>query len=250
MGRAASRQVCDALASPGFPASLTGDRLVHMQGLAQRAASTFPPPFVHPTGQEEEPFVPTEEGNRAMAIGAAAVARAPKVPTVTVARARFSPFPFSRQRTEEELGGIDGVFTLFACHYRRMFEDPRMRVLFDTRHDDTNVSALEHGKRIGSAMADQWFGTSFYQSLGRDSSLAAIQIGPSHARAKQCPMRPREHRRSGMFTVAQRNTWLGYAWMGAEDIGTSEEFRDQMVDWIAGNLGFMGEFLNEDGASL
>lgn len=120
MGRSASRQVCDALASPGYPAALTGDRLAHMQNLAQRAASTFPPPSVHPTGLEEEPFVPTEEGNRAMAIGAAAVARAPKVPTVTVVRARFSPFPYSRQRTEEELGGIDVcsrclLATIVAC---------------------------------------------------------------------------------------------------------------------------------------
>jgi len=243
MGGSASRQVCDALASPGYPVSLTGDRLVHMQNLAQRAADTLPPRFVHPTGQEEEPFVPTDEGNRAMALGAAAVARAPKVLTSNFAI--FSAFPFSRQHTEEELGGIEGVFTLFACHYRRMFEDPRMRVLFDTRHDDTNVSALEHGKRIGSAMLDQWFGTSFYPSLKRDSSRAAIQIGPSHGRAKQCPMRPREHRRSGMFTVAQRNTWLGYAWMGAEDIGATEEFRDKMVDWMAGNLGFMGQFQDE-----
>jgi hypothetical protein len=242
MGGSASRQVCDAVASPGYPASLTGDRLANMQNLAQRAANTFPPPFIHPTG--DEPFVPTVEGNRAMSIGAAAVARAPKVLTSNFAI--FSSFPFSRQRTEEELGGIDGIFTLFACLYRRMFEDPRMRVLFDTRHDDTNVSALEHGKRIGSAMSDQWFGTSFYPSLKRDSSRAAIQIGPSHGRAKQCPMRPREHRRSGMFTVAQRNTWLGYAWMGAEDIGTSEEFREKMIDWIAGNLGFMGQFLDED----
>jgi hypothetical protein len=43
-------------------------------------------------------------------------------------------------------------------------------------------------------------------------------------------MRPREQRGTGVFTVSQRNTWLGYAWMGAEDVGASKEFRDQMVD--------------------
>jgi hypothetical protein len=149
-----------------------------MQSLVQRATKAFPPPFVYPTGGEEAPFIPTADGDRAMALGAAAIARAPKVQTAVFAV--FSSFPFSPDRVEEELGGLEGVFTVFACHYRRIFEDPRMNVLFDTRFEDTNVSALEHGKRIGSAMLDQWFGTSFYPSLKRDHSRAAVQIGPSH----------------------------------------------------------------------
>jgi len=175
-----------------------------------------------------------------MALGASAVARAPKVLTSTMAI--FSAFPFAKERVERELGGLESVFAVFATQYRRMFKDPRMSVLFDTRHDDTNVSALEHGKRIGSAMLDQWFGTSYFASLGRKYSRAAMQIAIGHNRAKGCPMRPRKQRGSRTFTVAQRNTWLGYAWMGAEDVGASKEFCQGMVDWLAGNLGFMGKF--------
>lgn len=58
---------------------------------------------------------------------------------------------------EAELGGVEAMFTVFGLHYCRMFADPRMNVLFDTRHADTNVSALEHGKRVASALMDRWF---------------------------------------------------------------------------------------------
>ena len=179
-----------------------------------------------------------------MEIGRLSIARAPKA--LGAAFAMFSAFPFSRERVEEELGGLEGVFTVFGCHYCRLFADPRMRVLFDTRFEDTNVSAMDHGKRLGSAMLDQWFGTRYFPSLKRDSSRAPIQIGPSHQRAKGCPMRPREHQRSGMFTVAQRNTWLGSVWCSLEEVGASDDFRNAVVDWMSGNIAFMGQFLDED----
>ena len=236
MGVFSSSIECDAVASPGYPADYTGEQALRLQALAKHASETFAPPFVHPTGPEK-PLVPTKDGNRAMALGASAVARAPKV--LTSKMAIFSSFPFSKERVEQELGGLESVFTVFATHYRRMFEDPRMSVLFDTRHADTNVSALEHGKRIGSAMLDEWFGTTFFASLGRKYSSARSQIAIGHRRAKDCPMRPAKQRGARYFTVAQRNTWLGYAWMGAEDAGASKEFCQGMVDWLAGNLGFM-----------
>ena len=34
---------------------------------------------------------------------------------------------------DNELGGVDGYFTMFGMHYVGMFANPRMRVLFDTR---------------------------------------------------------------------------------------------------------------------
>ena len=63
----------------------------------------------------------------------------------------------TRKMVEAELGGVEAMFTVFGLHYCRMFADPRMNVLFDTRHADTNVSALEHGKRVASALMDRWF---------------------------------------------------------------------------------------------
>ena len=48
-----------------------------------------------------------------------------------------------------------------------------MKVLFDTRHPDTNVSALEHGKRIASALHDRWCRTNNYADLGRGMSFPA-----------------------------------------------------------------------------
>jgi hypothetical protein len=38
------------------------------------------------------------------------------------------------------------------------------------------------------------------------------------------------------------------AWCAAEEVGASEEFRDELVDWLAGNIAFMGSFLDEEGA--
>merc|ERR1712228_775205 len=68
-----------------------------------------------------------------------------------------------------------------------------MNVLFDTRHSDTASSAIEHGKRVASALLDRWFGTRFFASLGRDHSTAFYQVTPTHVRAKSCPMRPMAH---------------------------------------------------------
>jgi len=53
-----------------------------------------------------------------------------------------------------------------------------------------------------------------------------------------------------MFTIAQRNTWLGYVWYAAGEVGASEEFQNGLVDWLAGNIAFMGGFLEEDRNSL
>ena len=70
-------------------------------------------------------------------------------------------FP-TKAEMEAEIGGVGGFFILFGTHYTRMFADPRMSVLFDSRHQDTNVCALDHGKRIASFLADRNYGTQLF----------------------------------------------------------------------------------------
>ena len=66
------------------------------------------------------------------------------------------------QDIENELGGVDGFFVMFAVHYCNMFANPRMSVLFDSRNPDTNVNAYEHGKRIASVLLARWHGTNHF----------------------------------------------------------------------------------------
>ena len=44
------------------------------------------------------------------------------------------------QELDDELGGVDGYFTMFGMHYVGMFANPRMRVLFDTRRERNSNS--------------------------------------------------------------------------------------------------------------
>ena len=60
---------------------------------------------------------------------------------------------------DKEIGGACGFFILFGIHYRRMFSDPRMNVLFDTSHSDSNVNARVHGKRVAAWVLDKEYGT-------------------------------------------------------------------------------------------
>merc|ERR1712129_153490 len=102
-----------------------------------------------------------------------------------------------------------------------------MNVLFDTRHEDTNVCALEHGKRTASALMDRWYGKNFFMSLGRGTS-AFFAVTPTHKRAKRCPMRPAEHQAHKLFTMKQRDTWLGHVLCSAEEVGASPEFQAKL----------------------
>lgn len=91
---------------------------------------------------------------------------------------------------EEELGGVDGLNTLFGVHYCNMWKNPRMVVLFDSRHPDTNVCALDHGKRIAAVLISRCLGDkSYWDALGRDYDYGT-STNRSHNRAKVCPMRP------------------------------------------------------------
>ena len=89
------------------------------------------------------------------------------------------------QEIEKELGGIDGFFTMFGCHYVGMFSNPRMNVLFDTSHkNDANSNALDHGKRVASSLLDLQFGTTYFGSLGRSHHLARVVVQGSHMKVK------------------------------------------------------------------
>ena len=53
------------------------------------------------------------------------------------------------------MGRYEGFYALFGFHYRKLFSDPRIVVLFNINDVDTKVSAYEHGKRIASVMIGQ-----------------------------------------------------------------------------------------------
>lgn len=199
--------------------------------LEAKAANAFPPAF----GPAPSSLVESDEGRRAVELGRRAMQNA------------GGPHP-SRSDFEREFGGLEGFFILFGCHYCRMFEDPRMNVLFDSRHADTNVSAKEHGKRVSSALLDRWFGTNYFMSLGRGNSFMAVT--PSHQRAKGCPMRPQHHRAARLFTVTQRNAWLGHVCCAAEEAGASPEFQQKLGGWLAANISIYAPFLQEQERSF
>ena len=50
----------------------------------------------------------------------------------------WNAHPATVQELDNELGGVDGYFTMFGMHYVGMFANPRMRVLFDTRRGITS----------------------------------------------------------------------------------------------------------------
>lgn len=240
----------NALKSPGYdPSKLSDDRLQNLMALSKKASQTFPPAF------ENSPYqgpVETPQGNLALKRGRWANSK--REPAI----ARLNPgFPTLKE-LDEELGGPDGLFTLFACHYCRMFADPRMSVLFDTRDKDSAASAMDHGKRIGSMLLDSVFGTNYFASLGRGySSIGALLS--SHAKAKKCPMRPLSQQKSlpkgsykanRRFTTNQRDTWVGHVMCGAEECGTSEEFQMKLGLWLAMTCNNYGPFVDEETGKL
>ena len=145
----------DALLSPGYPKSLKGARLARFKRLAEETSRAFPPPFVD--APYEGPCS-TPLGDRAMERGRWAVAHHVPAPRDDGAEPLEGPnFP-TAEEMDAELGGPEGLFTVCGCHDRGMFANPRMRVLFDARHADSNVCAMDHGKRIAAVFLDRWYG--------------------------------------------------------------------------------------------
>jgi len=140
----------------------------------------------------------------------------------------------------------------------RMFANPRMHVLFDTRYEDTRQSAFEHGRRVASTLLDETHNTSYFQNLGRGFS-GSFAVIDTHKRAKQCPMRPKAQqvslplnhpRGSHRFTVKQRDSWVGHAMQGAEACGASDEFVKKLGLWLAMAVSAYAPFFDEASGKL
>jgi len=249
-----------SIASPDFPnfkdSNCTDERRQKMLELTEKARATFPPEFA---GQPQDEPEETPEGNRALERGRWANAhRKPAPHDSGRTGAMRSGFP-SRAELENELGGIEGFFTLFGLHYVNMFNNPRMSVLFDTRDPDSAACAMEHGKRVAATFLDEWgkqsaeYGGGYFAQLGRgfDGGFAVMH---THAKAKQCPMRPRSQqqalpkghpRANRRFTCAQRDSWVGSIMCAAEECGTSVEFQNKLGLWLAMTVSAYAPFVDE-----
>ena len=138
------------------------------------------------------------------------------------------------------MGGKDGVVRLFGFHYRRLFQDPRMSVLFDVSHQDSNVSAAAHGERLALALLGRWVGLKDYARL-RGGDLFSNLEG-AHQRAKRCPLRSAETRGRG-FTEDQRDSWLGHVWLAAEEAGNDQKLCDKLAIHLASVIDVYAPFL-------
>jgi len=230
-------------------------QLERLQPLHEKTSQTFPPAFVN---RPQEGPVETPEGDRALERGRWAHANRSPAPRDSGRTGRLNPgFP-SKQEIEDELGGVEGLYVLFGCHYCRLFDNPRMKVLFDTRHEDSAVNALEHGKRIAATLLDECWGTSYYSTLGRGFSGAVAVMG-THNKAKRCPMRPLSQqmplpaghpRANPRFTTNQRDTWVGNIMCAAEECGTSQAFQERFGLWLAMSVSAYAPFFNEETGQL
>ena len=158
-----------------------------------------------------------------------------------VEKSRLMLPPPTQKEVEEQLVSVEGLNLLFACQYRRMYQDPLLYVLFDVSNPDTNVSALEHGTRIGTVVADRTLGGQRWRRLGRGNNLFET-LHDTHDRAKGCPMRPKSHRNRG-FTINQRNAWLGHNHAASLEIGCSQKFADALTSHLASLVGFYGPWI-------
>ena len=241
----------DALNSNAISALVQGDRLALFEEKLLLAQQSFPPSFEN---RPQEGYVGTPEGNHALELGRWAHERREKAPFNSGSTGQLPKgFP-SKEMLERELGGREGLFLVFGLHYCGMFANPRMRVLFDTRHEDTAVSAFDHGKRVASTLLDECHGTSYFASLGRGHSGAFAVMG-THSQAKACPMRPKNHqvslpaghpRGNRRFTTAQRDTWVGHIMSACEQLQTSQEFKESFGIWLSTTTSAYAPFVNED----
>ena len=259
----------DALSSPGYPQGITrlsSDRAARIKELAQKASQTFPPPFKDEPQKENilqlehTPHESRRIASLVLELGQEAVKIRASALVDSGSTGAISPGYPSMDELEKELGGVDGFFTLFGCHYAGMFSNPRMHILFDTRDkEDSESSALDHGKRIASTLLDLWYNTNYFSSLGRGFS-GAFKVVSTHEKAKNCPMRPSSqqtklpkgagHRANKRFTVKQRDSWLGHVILAADQCGTSKEFQTKLGSWLAMTVSAYAPFYNEETGKL
>ena len=137
--------------------------------------------------------------------------------------------------------GKEKMIYWFGHFYKRMMEDPRMAVLFDTSNEEANVSAAVHGKRLALALWSRWTDDdSYYKEIG-PSMFRRLQVG--HVRAKGCPMRSKALRGGG-FTTAQRDSWLGHLWLAGEECQIP--MKNRIVRHLATLMGVYGPFVDAD----
>jgi hypothetical protein len=251
----ASKSGVNIMDSMGIPPGLTGDRLALFTALSSKARSSYPPPFQN---SPQEGPVSTPSGDRTLLLGQWAMSRRSKAPKDSGSTGKLGPgFP-TMDTIVSELGGVDGFFLMFGLHYCFMFSNPLMNVLFDSRHADTAVCALEHGKRVAATLLDEALHTNFYRQLGRGFSGAFAVMG-THNQAKMCPMRPKAqqvdlplgHRKANRrFTTKQRDTWVGQIMCSAEDLGASKKFVEEWGMWLAMTTSAYAPFFNEDTGEL
>ena len=177
---------------------------------------------------------PTEEGNKALQKGAEIYNKSGRARSFS-----FEPPNRSLLLAAEK----PKIVKWFGLFYKRLLSDPRMMVLFDASHADTNVSAAEHGKRLALALLSRWTGDPEYYSLkGRDNLFQNLHA--AHDRAQACPMRSTRLRGDG-FTTRQRDSWLGHLWLAREECGDDIplELRDGVVHHLAAAIGIYGPFV-------
>jgi truncated hemoglobin YjbI len=137
--------------------------------------------------------------------------------------------------------GKERMILWFGTFYKRMMEDDRMAVLFDTSNKEANVSAAEHGKRLALALWSRWTDDQSYYDEYGPSMFARLKVG--HQRAKKCPMRSKNLRGNG-FTTGQRNSWLGHLWYAGEECDIP--MKDQIVQHLATLMGSYGPFVDTE----
>jgi len=258
MGQNQSYSNWDPTQSVGYnEETMKGERLEKFKSLALQAQQAFPPPFVD---KPQDPSTPldTPLGNEALKRGRWATARRKPAPRDSGSRMAVAKGYPTLEEIELELGGLDGFMTLFGCHYMGMFENPRMNVLFDTRHADTRVNAFEHGKRVACTIIDLTHRTALYRKLGRGFS-GAFSVDKTHATAKRCPMRPVTQQKSlpegsmrgsRRFTTDQRDSWIGHIMCAAEQVGASKAFEEKLGLYLATTVSAYAPFVDEKTGKL
>ena len=241
-------------------------KLEKLKQLANKASKTYPPCFRNEPQEENildlkcTSNLQKRLAEKALMKGRTVMKSRSCAPTDSGTTGAIPQGYPTMHEIELELGGVDGFFTLFACHYVGMFSNPRMKVLFDTRkEEDAKSSAMDHGKRIASTLLDLWYGSNHFSALGRGLN-GTLVVSETHKQAKNCPMRPLSQqlqlpkdgglRASRRFTVKQRDSWVGHVCLAAEECGTSKEFQSKLGWWLATAVSAYAPFYNEETGEL
>ena len=135
------------------------------------------------------------------------------------------------------LGGQRGFVNIFEEHYKRLFGDPRMNVLFG--HRNPELPPAEHGRRLGLYVLEQ-------NGLSGDYSAGAHDtFSVAHQNAKSCPRRPKRHRDAMAFTVQQRDAWLGHLAQACDARCVNLATKTEILAWAVGNMSTYGPFIQE-----